>query len=73
MTARPLPEIDTEIDANRAELVRRHGRPPGPSPWAWERAWRAHPDLRAIDDALFEERDDAYAGIADKYLHMDDI
>lgn len=67
---RLLPEIDALIDANRRELVRRIGRGPGPWPHAWERAWRRHPDLKAIDDALFEEREEASGEIAHEWIRM---
>ena len=56
---RSIPEIDVEIDANRAELRQREpeafrGRPL--DCLRWQIAWDRHPDLRERDRALFRER-----------------
>jgi hypothetical protein len=49
-------QIDKAIDANRAEMQRRVGRKIRSTPGAWQKAWDAHPYLRAKDHELFRQR-----------------
>jgi len=51
-----ISRIDDAIDENRAELIRRIGKKPGPRAEAWQAAWSAHPELEAVERELFCER-----------------
>lgn len=53
---RIIAAIDAAIDANRAELLRRHKVPNRHDARSWQDAWNAAPDLQERERALFRER-----------------
>lgn len=51
-----ISQIDKQIDANRAAMIRRLGFRPDCSAAEWQRAWDRCPDLHARERDLYRQR-----------------